>query len=333
MKRWWLLFVFMCVSSVGAAPTDGNPVASAPAGGAEPARRNADKPVVNLAFSYALFENVNISDAQAAVKVYAQSIGDESGFATAGVTTVLEGTNAIAEALRLKQVDLVSLTTEQFLAVEDSGLVGPLLMSSVKEQLTEQYVLLTRQESPIRTVEDLRGRRLIISSDIRASLARIWLEVLCREHGLGPADTALARILPVGKVSLVVLPVFFGQADACVVTRNGFDVMGELNPQVQKQLRVVAQSQPVVPSVSGFRRDFPEAFKQRILAAAVNSCKKRSFEQVMALFKTDRLVVQPVSVLASARELLATYHRLCASTNGPTVPLLGARLTPAGGER
>jgi hypothetical protein len=176
---------------------------------------------------------------------------------------------------------------------------------------TEEFVLLAREDGAIRKVEDLKGRSLIVSSGIRASLARIWLEVLCWERGLGPADQALATVTPASKATQVVLPVFFGKADACIVTRNGWDVMGELNPQVKKQLRVVAVSQPVVPAMTCFRRGFSETLKERIVETAEGSFTKPAFKQLMSLFKTDSLGRQPISVLESTRELVATYRRLC----------------------
>ena len=49
---------------------------------------------------------------------------------------------------------------------------------------------------------------------------------------------------------------FFRQADACIITRHGFDVMGELNPQVKRQLRVLAASKPMVANVVLFPARF-----------------------------------------------------------------------------
>jgi phosphonate transport system substrate-binding protein len=92
--------------------------------------------------------------------------------------------------------------------------------------------------------------------------------------------------------------------------------MGELNPQVKKQLRVVEKSQPMVPVVTCFRSGFSETLKQRVIKAAEGSSGKPSFKQLMALFKCDGLVHQPVSSMESARQLLAKYGKLCVGANG-----------------
>jgi phosphonate transport system substrate-binding protein len=293
-----------------------------------PARQAASEDIVlthepipvRFAFSKAMLKDINENDAKAAMKVYAKTIGDENNIDTSPGPIYLNGTEAIAEALRLKQFDIISLTSEEFLELENQGLEGPLLMSLVNQTFTEEYVLLARDNSPIRKIEDLPGHRLIISSDLRAALAPLWLEVLCRKHGLGSANEAFTEITSASKTTQVVLPVFFGKADVCITTRNGWEVMGELNPQVKKSLRAIAVSPVVVPGLSCFRRGVSEAFKQRIIKAEENSCDKLSFKQVMALFKTDQLGHQPVSALESTRLLVSQYHQLCAETNQAAAP-------------
>jgi phosphonate transport system substrate-binding protein len=301
---------------------------------AENAGPTAEPALVYFAFSKSLFAEVNENDAKAAVKAYTQIIADQNGVSTGGGPLVLDGTNAMAQALRLKQVDLLSVTAEEFLALEAHGLEGPLLMTTIKQSFTEEYLLLARQDSPIQKVADLKGLSLIVSSDVRASLARTWLEVLCQEQGLGPADQVFAKVTPGSKPTQVVLPVFFGKTDACLATRNGWDVMGELNPQVKKQLRVVASSPPVVPAMTCFRRGLSEEVKGRIITAAMNSQTKVAFKQLMALFKTDSLDHQPLSALESTRKLVATHRKLCAGVNQSTsaAPVTEARPSATEGE-
>lgn len=288
---------------------------------ADTAAPAAGPALVHFAFSKSLFADVNENDAKAAVKVYSRILASENGVSTGDGAVVLDGTNAIADALRHQQIDLLSLTTMEFLALEHLGLEGPLLVTTIRQSASEEFVLLVRESDTLRRVEDLQGRSLIVLTDVRASLARIWLEVLCREHGLGPEGNALAKITHGAKATLVVLPVFFGKVDACVVTRHGWELMGELNPQVKRQLRVLAVSPPVIPVLTCFPRGASDRLKQRILEAAESSVDKPSFKQLMALFKTERLVRQPLSVLASTRELVATHHRLGGGMNPAQPPV------------
>jgi ABC-type phosphate/phosphonate transport system substrate-binding protein len=287
---------------------------------------------VRFAFSKSMFNAVNENDAKAAVKVYAQSLGAPNGIFVNNAE-ILDGTKAIAQALENQQADLFALTAEEFFTLEHLGLEGPLLMAKVNGSFFEDYLLLSREDGPVRQVADLKGRSLIVASDPRASLAALWLEVLCREHGLGPAHLALGKLTSAAKTTQVVLPVFFGQADACIVTRNGWEIMCELNPQLKKQLRVIAVSPSVVPTLTCFRHGFNEAFKQQILTALDLSATRPSYEQLMTLFKCDGLGHAPLAALDGTRELMSTYHQLCAGTNDPTAFALKPDPSPGETER
>lgn len=277
---------------------------------------NAPIPV-HFAFSKAMFKDINENDAKAAMKVYAKTIGEGNNIDTSPGPIYLNGTEAIAEALRLKKFDMISLTSEEFLELENKGLEGPLLISIVNHSTTEEYVLLVRDDSPIQKVEDLPGHSLVIANDLRSVLAPMWLELLCHAHGLGPANQVFTKIEFASKPTQVVLPVFFGKIEVCITTRNSWKMMGELNPQVKKKLRAIAVSPPVVPGFSCFCRGVSETVKQRLVQVAENSIDHPSFRQVMALFKTEKLGRQPIAALDSTRQLVTQYHQLCAGINQP----------------
>lgn len=281
---------------------------------------------LRFVFSKAMFVGVNENDARAALKVYAQTIGDQNGVYVSSAPELLEGTNAIAKSIKSKQADLFVLTAEEFFSLEHLGLEGPLLLAKIKDNLAEEYLLLASEDSPLRKLEDLKGRSLTISSDARSSLAALWLEVQCREQGLGSAMQLLAKVTFSAKTTQVVLPVFFGKADACIVTRASWEVMCELNPQVRKRLRVVAVSPSLVPAVTCFRGGFTETAKRQVLRAVDLSSTKPSYNQLMAMFKTQGLGQQPLSVLEGTRALVARFNELCQATNQPKTAALEPRL-------
>ena len=62
----------------------------------------------------------------------------------------------------------------------------------------------------------------------------VWLSTILEEGHCGSSDQFFGSVTTDTKVSRVVLPVFLGQADACLTSKAGFDTMCELNPQVAK---------------------------------------------------------------------------------------------------
>ncbi|HTP29278.1 MAG TPA: PhnD/SsuA/transferrin family substrate-binding protein [Anaeromyxobacteraceae bacterium] len=264
--------------------------------------------VLRFGMSKSLFRDVNDNDAAAALSVYAKTYADQ--YEMAVKMFILDGADAITRAMQNDAFDMMALSTDEFLQFAGKGLEGPLIMSVVNQSVTEVYLLLVRKDGAIKGLQDLRGRSLIVSSDLRAALAPIWLDVLSQQHGFDSPQQVFGKISFASKPTQVVLPVFFGKSDACIVTRNAWDVMGELNPQVKTQLRVIAESPPVVPGLGAFRRGISPAFKEKLLRSTEASNERLSFRQIMALFKTTGVREEPVSALDSTRELVNAYEHL-----------------------
>ena len=181
-------------------------------------------------------------------------------------------------------------------------------------RITEEYVLLVHQDSEIHRIEDLRGRSVMFWKNSRMSLASAWLDIALFNNGC-PRVAEFCRVTQNNKLSKVVLPVFFRQSDACVVTRRGFKIMSELNPQVSQQLRVLASSPELVPSGFCFRRDYDDPLREIIVTEMGSLTATPAGQQVLTLFQSGPLEAWPISCLDSAFELLATHERLCGGTN------------------
>ena len=123
----------------------------------------------------------------------------------------------------------------------------PIFVSSRSGCPTERYVLLVDSGGFVKSIGDLEGRNICFHKNSRNCLALQWLDTLLVSHGYPTATRLAGRIVRDTKLSQVVLPVFFRKADACVVTRKGFDTMCELNPQLAERLRVLAESREIVP--------------------------------------------------------------------------------------
>jgi len=180
---------------------------------------------------------------------------------------------------------------------------------------TEQYVLLVHKDSGIQSISDLKNRRLLIYSSLRGSISPLWLDVLLATNGSPEPAKFFSNITPVSKPTRTVLPVFFHQADACIVTQNGYNVICELNPQVMRDLKIIATSPPIIPSVTCFRAGIPPLYVERILNAVVDAQHTVSGRQVLTIFQCDRINELNKNQISTVRELLATQARLRGDAN------------------
>ena len=171
-------------------------------------------------------------------------------------------------------------------------------------------MLLVRADSGIEKVSDLRGRALTHFHNPMASLASTWVETLLLERGEGRLPDFFGKLPQSSKLARSILPVFFRQSDACVVTRQGFETASELNPQVGRQLKVLAASEPLVPAVFCFRGDYHSPLREKLLAEIGKVNTTPAGQQFMTLFQCDSLAEQPESSMESAFALLARHQRL-----------------------
>lgn len=286
--------------------------------------------VLRLGFSSAVFASVNENDAKAAMKIWAQTIAKERGAAIPADSQVLSGDTAIANAVRNKLVDAVTITAEEYWILGGQFMSTNAIVGLNSGLATEEYLLLVRHDSGFGQIADLRGHKLVFCHNVRHSLAPVWFETLLLKAGFGQTQLFCGRVIQSTKLTETVLPVFFGQIDACVATRRGFQTMTELNPQLGQQLKILASSVPMVPSAFLFRADYSDPARDKVIAQIEHVHSTVADQQVLTLFQCDGLQVRPISDLDTALELLETHASLLQvakhAAPGPSgVPLTDAR--------
>jgi ABC-type phosphate/phosphonate transport system substrate-binding protein len=286
---------FWCAWLLGMCGVAGGPLRAA--GISHPLRIGISEDIVG---------EVNNNDLRAVVKVWSDAVSSQTGV---WIVPRLLTTDQLVEQVRNRQLDAFSLNILEFMRV--ASYADPrLVVDQYYETGGDEYLLLVPAASNIRTVADLRGRSLILYQNTRTCLAKIWLETLFAQAHLGPVDSALGRIEYSTKLMRVVLPVFFGQSNACLVTRRGFETMCELNPQLGKQLRSLEASPKLLTTFMAFCKDVPEARKQKFLTALESLHKTAAGRQALMLFGGSRLVVADGEGLRESRDLLRAYARI-----------------------
>ena len=135
----------------------------------------------------------------------------------------------------------------------------------------------------------------------------------------------IGNITSKSRVSDVVLPVFFGQIDAGVVTRNGFNTMVELNPQLKQHLEIIAVSKPLIPGVFCFTSNIDESTYKKISEGITKWHTTPSGRQCLTIFRTDKLDIYPVSVLNPSLDLIAEYEQLLTDNTNPEIETTTAK--------
>lgn len=148
----------------------------------------------------------------------------------------------------------------------------------------EGLALIVRAAGDIREFGHLRGRNVLRLANDR--LSSVFLESRCRE--LARQDCAdFLRIVDEKHNSHAIHKVFFGQADAALVSLSALHAAGELNPQVRQRLRILLDWKTSALSYGMLSARTPPNLRERVIDSALRVATTVRGKQILELFKTD----------------------------------------------
>lgn len=271
---------------------------------------------INVGFSRSLFGEINENDAQAVIKIWATELLLAEDLPVNIKAEIYRDVREIETALKQNRVDILDLSITEFVDLQHLLDRKEFIFPVSRGTITQEYLLLAPRKSRIADIKDLKGGSLRCLKNARTALSIIWLDVELARTGLPAAEHFFNRVVPVDKVSAALLPVFFGKADACLVTRKGFDIMAELNPQILHQLNILAASRKYISNFLAFNKNYQSKFKDVILNRIEAWDQAPAGRQILTIFQTDALTLKPFETLGSEMELIKEYQRLFRTHTG-----------------
>ena len=258
---------------------------------------------LRLGFSERVMFGVNPTDANAAMAVWGAQLLGKVNLQQGGFRTWVVASDQLVASIRAGTVDAFAITVQELRQCARFVDTSRFLV----EAGAGDELVLAVKEGGIGGISGLRGRAVILHESINSALAEPWLTVTLRKEGL---DTgSLSRLTRTPKLNQAVLPVFFGQADACVVTRRGLAALAELNPQVGRKLKVLAASPKAVSAFFGCRKDYPEHLKKEFFDRLLALRSDAAARQIMTLFQASGFVALDAEGLRAAHAILDVYER------------------------
>ena len=268
--------------------------------------------VIRAALPNTAFVRINENDARAALTLLTRDIGRKYGYETQIEVSLFESVSQLAELVGHGRVQIVFCSAWDFVALGAEDTLEARFLTVIAGQGQHAALLLARNDRPIARLDDLRGGRVLLLQSSTFPLGRPWIEVSLLEGRLGSLARFFGSCQTVDKPSAAVIPVFFGQADACVVDDSAFATMIEMNPAIGRALLPIARSVPLANPIVVFARNGwePAALRDDVARGMAELQNDISGRQVLALFKCDRLrdldpaSLQTIRALYMRRKLL-----------------------------
>lgn len=266
------------------------------------------KPTLRYGFTEGALEGASPNDARAASLLWAQGIADAIGLYGSAEATILQTPQAALTRMYEGSLDLLAISMLEYLSVENQLKCVPAMVWSKDGETMVEYVLVARTGT--RGIAGVAGKTLTMYAPNRPwALAELWLDVLLSEAGAPGRPVAPASVKIVGKKGHAAMAVFFQQADYAVEPRSAFETAIELNPQLGRDLTVVARSPRLLPGLVCLSEAMGPERRQQYVERAVRLHELARYRQVFMALQITRFAPANPRDLDSARALVR-QHRL-----------------------
>jgi ABC-type phosphate/phosphonate transport system substrate-binding protein len=93
----------------------------------------------------------------------------------------------------------------------------------------------------------------------------------------------------------------------------------ELNPQLGRDLRLLAVSPKVIPIAFAFRRNTSADARKALIDAIQGINKMTAGQQIVELYQSRAFVQRPISVMKPTFEMVRQFERLAGQPAGPRI--------------
>lgn len=146
----------------------------------------------------------------------------------------------------------------------------PLLLAHRSGTALTQFIILTHTTSGIQQLRDLEDRKILVHRDGCGYLVDYWLDSAVA-RATGQPRKGFARFQTVTQPREAVLPVFFGEVDACVVSLSAYHAVAMENlAQIRQNLFQLpeVESKALPTQVVACRMDLPIGEQRRVVETA-----------------------------------------------------------------
>ncbi len=180
----------------------------------------------------------------------------------------------------------------------------------------DHLLLVVRRDAGISRAADLIGKRLALAE--YDQLAVVYLETLIMQGGGKPDEKSLVPIIWEQRSNKLAHRLFFGQADAALIYRNGYESALALNPQIGQRLKVLDDYSLKIrsPHIGLFSAQLRPEHREAIAQAAMKLNNTARGRQVLQIYLADSLVLTSPRDLAPFQRLLEQHRTLKAGQKG-----------------
>jgi ABC-type amino acid transport substrate-binding protein len=160
------------------------------------------------------------------------------------------------------------------------------------------FVVLSKRDNKINSIKDLKNVRVGIQNN--DEIMYIYTKVNIQNPKIQKYKTR----------TRVVLDLFFNKLDIAIVPLKTFELTKELNPQINKSIKILKYTKYSSNILGFFKKEFKSEDKEFIFNTGINIFKTARGKQMMDIYKIERLVHTKVKELKKVELLYKKYKKI-----------------------
>ncbi len=267
----------------GSTPASSPPGGGAPSVGVE-AIGTAARPITMV-----FVPSVNAEQLAVSADELAKLLEKQTGYKVKG--SVGTSYNAVVEAMGAGRVDIGWLNPFGYVLAHDKYGVEPLLISLRRGSRSYFGVIITRKDSGINSIKDLKGKRFAFVDSLSTS-GTIYPKLAMMAAGIDPKKDLGQTIFAMGH-DKVVIAVYQKQVDAGAIYGGcGSDARARVEgtlPDVMQQTKIIGHTDPIPNDNISVRKDLPADVKEKLKTALLKISTTDTGRRILENYDIDGL--------------------------------------------
>ncbi|MRR55235.1 MAG: hypothetical protein EG822_12130 [Deltaproteobacteria bacterium] len=259
---------------------------------------------LQVGFSARVFPDVDQRDAQVAMELWTRELARGMGAKTTAKTKIYKNPADLLAAVKRGDLTVFTLPAIEYLQIKGRAPITPIIVAASNAGTSRQYALIVKRSSGIRSISDLRDKTLVLPSLTKYEASHIWLHVLLMKETKRDSTAFFRHVYESSAASKSILKVFFNQVDAAIVSRGALETSKVLNPQIGRDLVVIAESKTLHGDITCVPSMIGEKLKNAITNSALHLHETTTGKQIFTLFQIDKVIPFNDANLAGLEELL-----------------------------
>lgn len=252
------------------------------------------------------FPDFSVEDVEVSVKLLSEEIGKEVGVKT--TVKVYEDIQFMRQDFEKGIINFAVTSPILFITQFDKNLLSDGFRFTRSTDSPSRLLVLGQLKPNKNGFDSYHGQRLVLAQTDPAS--ELYLDFLSWSHFKHSYINSFKLVKREKKAHLLILMLFFNQADVTCVYQNAYDIAIEMNPQLKQKITVLAQIENVPEGMGLFHTNTPEAFRESVIAEVLKLQNKPRGQQLLELFKSEQAIRVGVDDLSATLELYNAHQRL-----------------------